>query len=158
VSLEPLPFKTTRRVEFRDTDAAGIVHFSAFFVYMEQAEHELLRHLGLGVVLNDDDGDISWPRISATCDFRSPARFEDVLEIEVVVTRISRKTVTYSFRFTRDDESIANGAVTTVCCRIETGCPPRAITIPEWIAEKLRQGMSQEVEESKGRNVKKSGG
>ena len=42
-------FKTRRRVEFRDTDMAGIVHFSVFFAYMEQAEHELLRSLGLGV-------------------------------------------------------------------------------------------------------------
>ena len=36
-------FRTTRRVEFRDTDAAGIVHFSAFFFYMESVEHEFLR-------------------------------------------------------------------------------------------------------------------
>ena len=42
-------FKTERRVEFRDTDAAGIVHFSVFFAYMEQAEHEFLRSLGLSV-------------------------------------------------------------------------------------------------------------
>lgn len=35
--------ESERRVECRDADAAGIVHFSAFFVYLEQAEHELLR-------------------------------------------------------------------------------------------------------------------
>ena len=39
----PEPYRTTRRVEFRDTDAAGIVHFSAFFFYMESVEHEFLR-------------------------------------------------------------------------------------------------------------------
>ena len=58
-------YKTTRRVEFRDTDAAGMVHFSVFFVYMEQAEHELLRHLGLSVVLSDESGPISFPRVAA---------------------------------------------------------------------------------------------
>ncbi len=42
-------YRTTRRVEFRDTDAAGIVHFSAFFFYMESVEHEFLRQLGLSV-------------------------------------------------------------------------------------------------------------
>jgi len=146
VSLALVPFKTTRRVEFRDTDAAGIVHFSAFFVYMEQAEHELLRQLGLGVVLKDDDGEISWPRISATCDFRNPAQFDDILEIEVVVSRISRASVTYDFRFTRDGVSIANGSMTTVCCRIEPNSLPRAIMMPKWIAEKLRQVEIQEDE------------
>ena len=44
------PLTTRRRVEFRDTDAAGIVHFSAFFVWMESAEHELLRAAGVPVV------------------------------------------------------------------------------------------------------------
>ena len=43
-------FRSTRRIEFRDTDAAGIVHFSAFFYYMESVEHEFLRQLGLSVL------------------------------------------------------------------------------------------------------------
>ena len=36
-------FVTSRRVEFRDTDTAGIAHFSVFFVWMEQAEHAVSR-------------------------------------------------------------------------------------------------------------------
>ena len=47
----PSPFIMRRRVEFRDTDAAGIAHFSVFFPWMEQAEHEVLRQLGLSVHL-----------------------------------------------------------------------------------------------------------
>ena len=47
-------FKTSRRVQFRDTDAAGIVHFSVFFTYMEQAEHEFLLSVGLGVISEQD--------------------------------------------------------------------------------------------------------
>ena len=39
-----------RRIEFRETDMAGIVHFSNFFAYMEQAEHDFLRSVGMGVV------------------------------------------------------------------------------------------------------------
>ena len=47
----PTTFSTKRRVELRDTDAAGIAHFSAYFRYMEQSEHEFLRHVGLSVIL-----------------------------------------------------------------------------------------------------------
>jgi YbgC/YbaW family acyl-CoA thioester hydrolase len=94
VGSGPVRFTTTRRVEFVETDAAGIVHFSAFFVYMEQAEHQLLRHLGLGVFLRDDEGEISWPRVSATCDYRGPARFEDEIQIEVTVERVGEKSET----------------------------------------------------------------
>ena len=43
-------FSATRRVEFRDTDAAGIMHFASFFPLMESVEHEFLRHLGLSVL------------------------------------------------------------------------------------------------------------
>ena len=64
----PLPFCTSRRVEFRDTDAAGIVHFSVVPVYMEQAGHELLRSLGMSVHQHDAQGEISWPRVSVGCD------------------------------------------------------------------------------------------
>ena len=42
-----MPLTCRRRVEFRDTDAAGIAHFSAFFFWMESAEHELLRAAGV---------------------------------------------------------------------------------------------------------------
>ena len=115
----PVRFKTNRRVEFRDTDAAGIVHFSAFFVYMEQAEHEMLRHVGLSVILEDADGPISWPRVSASCDYRNPAKFEDVLEVEVSVNRLTQRSVTYGFRFSRDETLIASGSITAVCCRIK---------------------------------------
>ena len=133
-----LRFSTTRRVEFRDTDAAGIAHFSVFFVYMEQAEHEWLRELGLSVVLKDDDGEISWPRVSAACEYRHPARFEDVLDVAVTVQRLGQKSVTFDFRFTREGLEIASGSLTAVCCRIRPGSPPQSIRIPAAIAHKLR--------------------
>ena len=59
------PFSTQRRVEFRDTDTAGIAHFTAFFYYMEAAEHECLRQLGLSVLMKDADGQLTWPRVAA---------------------------------------------------------------------------------------------
>ena len=144
----PVCFKTNRRVEFRDTDAAGIVHFSAFFVYMEQAEHELLRHLGLSVMLEDADGHISWPRVSASCDYRNAAKFEDVLQIEVTINEVGHTSVTYGFCFTRDEVTIATGSITAVCCRIKPDGTHRATRIPVKIAEKLRGETEAESEES----------
>ena len=135
-----LRYKTKRRVEFRDTDAAGIVHFSAFFVYMEQAEHELLRSLGASVAMRDDEGEIGWPRVSASCDYRNAARFEDVLDVEVSVQRLGRKSVTYGFRFERDEIEIASGSLTAVCCRIRPGHLTESIEIPTWLAARLTGG------------------
>jgi acyl-CoA thioester hydrolase len=131
------PFHTTRRVEFCDTDAAGIVHFTALFEFMEQAEHELLRGHDLSVFMNDDAGIISWPRVAAKCEFQSAARFEDLLDIEVRILRLGEKSVTYGFRFTLESVDIASGEVTSVCCRMTDQAPPQPIAIPAWFREKL---------------------
>jgi acyl-CoA thioester hydrolase len=114
-----MTFSIQRRVEFRDTDAAGIVHFSAFFPMMEAAEHEFLRSLGISV-FPAEDGAVTWPRVAASCDYLAAARFEDVLQIAVVVTKIGSTSIQYGFTFTRpadNDRLIARGSMTAVCCR-----------------------------------------
>ena len=131
-------FITSRRVEFSDTDAAGIMHFVAFFRMMEQAEHDLLRSVGLSVISHETDGTMSWPRIAAKCEFKSAARFEDVLKIEVRITRLGTTSVTFAHRFTLEEREVATGEITIVCCRMVPGAPPQPLPIPAAIAEKLR--------------------
>ncbi len=136
------PFRTTRRVAWHDTDAAGIAHFTAFLRYMEDAEHELLRHVGLSVLARDDEGPITWPRVAVRCDFTASVTFEDVLDIEVRVARIGEKSVTYRFQFAHDGRPIAHGVITAVCCRLDPqNKTPQSIAIPEWIAAQLRQAV-----------------
>ena len=130
-------FGTKRRVEFRDTDAAGIVHFSVFFAYMEQAEHEFLRSLDLGVIMDVDDQRVSWPRVNAQCNYRSALRFEQVVDIEISVVRLGNKSVTYGFRFHRDNEVVADGTITAACCVWQEDEPPRAIPVPDIFRHKL---------------------
>ena len=136
-------FKTQRQVEFRDTDAAGIVHFSVYFTYMEAAEHALLRSLDLSVHMHDSEGLLSWPRVAAKCDYRSPARFEDVIDVELVVLRLGTKSVTYEATFRVADREVAVCEVTAVCCRLIAGEPMRSVPVPEAIASKLRGFLSQ---------------
>jgi acyl-CoA thioester hydrolase len=131
-------FVTTRRVEFSDTDAAGMMHFVAFFRMMEQAEHDLMRSIGLSVVAYDAGGKISWPRVAAKCDFQAAARFEEVLEIEVRIVRLGQRSVTYAHRFLRDGNQLASGEITAVCCRFRESLPPQSMPIPAAIADKLR--------------------
>ncbi len=126
-------YRTQRRVEFSDTDAAGIAHFSAFFSYMEQVEHEFLRHLGMSVLARDDEGAISWPRVSASCEYTGAVRFEDLLDVELQIVRRGAKSVTYGFVFTHENRPVATGQLTAVCCRIDA----RSIAIPDWILTKL---------------------
>ena len=92
-------FKATRRVEFSDTDMAGIMHYSNFFRFMETAEHGFYRSLGFSVVLQKRDPPLGFPRVHASCDFRKPLRFEDLVEIHLLVSEKKTKCITYTFRF-----------------------------------------------------------
>ena len=130
-------YHTTRRVEWVDTDAAGIIHFASFFRYMEAVEHEMLRARGLSVSVRQQDVLISWPRVSARCEFRGAVRFEDVLDIGVRVTRVGEKSITYQFDFKHEGRDVAEGEITAVCCRILDGQQPHSIPVPQWFVEKL---------------------
>lgn len=139
-SSTPSPLKTRRRVEFVDSDAAGIVHFSSFMLWMESVEHELLRDAGIAVMDERPDGSIeSWPRVSVSCDYASAIRFGDVIDIEAGVERVGGKSVTYRFRFTHEGRLVATGRVVTVRCRVQHGEGQRlqGVAVPEEIAATL---------------------
>ena len=130
-------FTYKRRIDYSDTDMGGIVHFSRFFVFMETAEHEFLRACGTSVDRTVDGVRISWPRVSATCDFKSPARFGDVVEVRVRVDRRGVKSMTYGFEFWRGDTMLAIGKTTAACCIMHPVRGPEPIEIPEWFAQAI---------------------
>ena len=133
-----IPFVMQQRVEFCETDAAGIAHFTAFFRYMERAEHELLRQLGFSVVWHDEQGTISWPRVSVTCDYTGAVRFEDLLDVAVHVERLGERSITYRFEMTHQSRPVAKGKITAVCCRVAPGRPLESLAIPDWVRERLQ--------------------
>ena len=76
---------------FYETDLAGVVHFSCYFRYMEEAEHALWRAAGLTV--DRAGAAIGYPRVSATFDYKSPLFFEDELTIVARVHAVTRGTI-----------------------------------------------------------------
>jgi YbgC/YbaW family acyl-CoA thioester hydrolase len=130
-------YRTTRRVEFADTDMAGIVHFANFFRFMEAAEVEFLRSRGLSVRFEWNGQRLGLPRVSASCDFCRPARFEDVLEVAVTLEKVGRKSVTYSFEFFKGADLIARGQISAVCCRISASHELESTEIPDEIRQRL---------------------
>jgi YbgC/YbaW family acyl-CoA thioester hydrolase len=131
------PFVTRKRVEFCDTDMAGMMHFSNFFRFMEFAEQEYRRSLGLSVNWVEGAGHYGFPRVSANCDYLQPARFEQVLEIEVRVERLGTKSVTFGFTFRHEGRPVARGAMTSVCCLVGTGGAIESVPIPDHIRQLL---------------------
>lgn len=120
-----------RRVQFAETDMAGIVHFSNYYRYMEEAEHAYLRSLGLSVMMTMPDGTvIGWPRVRSSCSYEAPARYQDEIEIRLNVSRKGVKSLTLDFEFWRDTTRLARGTLKTVCCIIAHNEPLKSIPIP----------------------------
>ena len=135
-------FKLVRTVEFHETDMAGIVHYSNFFRYMESAEHGFFRSLGFSVVAADTRPRIGWPRVHAECDYLQPLRFEDQVEIHLLVCEIKSKALSYVFRFRKLNASppveVAWGKLTVVCVTHEADGKMKATAMPKAIAERIQ--------------------
>jgi acyl-CoA thioester hydrolase len=135
-------FKLTRQVEFSETDMAGIVHFSVFFRYMEAAEHAFFRSLGLSIHTTGFGEPLGWPRVHADCDFRYPLRFEDVVEINLLVREKKTRSLVYTFIFHKMNEppvkEIARGTLAVACVtRDEVSGKFTGVPIPAAIADKI---------------------
>jgi YbgC/YbaW family acyl-CoA thioester hydrolase len=124
-----------RRVNFYETDLAGIVHFSWFFRYMEEAEHALWRAAGLSIAAHGED--VGYPRLSATCDFHAPLKFEDEFEVWIRIAAITRKTMRYTCVISRGATKIATGSTTMAFVSKRPGEPMKAIDLPAEVATRF---------------------
>jgi YbgC/YbaW family acyl-CoA thioester hydrolase len=137
----PYEFKTIRRVEFSDTDMAGLMHYSNFFRFMETAEHGFFRSLGLSIVRSGDPP-VGWPRVHARCDFKIPLHFEDEVEIHLLVAEKKSKALTYVFKFRKLNATppvqVARGALTVVCVSYQKDGRMAACAIPKVVADQIQ--------------------
>jgi YbgC/YbaW family acyl-CoA thioester hydrolase len=142
-------FKMVCRVEFYDTDMAGIVHYSNFFRYMEAAEHRFFRSLGYSLVTRQVDPPVGWPRVHAECDYQQPLHFEDEVEIHLLVSAKKPKALSYVFRFRKLNSSppieVARGALTVVCVTHRDG-KMQATKIPKAIADKIEVAPQEKLQ------------
>ena len=129
-------FNTSFRVTWVDTDAAGVVHYSNYFRFFERAEEEFYRHLGFDFT-NFRERGLWFPRVEASCQYKKPARYSDLLVIEVSVEELKEKSVKLGFKVVNEktDELLAFGHLVIVAADKQTG---RAARIPVDIVDKLR--------------------
>jgi acyl-CoA thioester hydrolase len=145
----PCEFQITRRVEFSETDQAGIMHFSNFFRFMESAEHAFFRSLGFSVARSRNGFEVCLPRVHAECDYAVPLRFEDEVLVRLLVERKGKRSLTYQFRFCRLDGSIpkevARGRITVACVERQPDGVMKAVPLPKAISDKIQQAPPQRL-------------
>jgi YbgC/YbaW family acyl-CoA thioester hydrolase len=133
----PAPFSILRRILFSETDMAGIVHFSNYFRLMEEVEHAFFRSVGLSVSMQHDGMHVGWPRVSASCDYFGPVKFEEEVELRLRVTRVGEKSFSYEVDFLLEGRRMALGKTTSVCCELRPDGSMRSIPIPDALRAKI---------------------
>lgn len=101
-------FTYGRRVEFAETDAAGVCHFASFFRFMEEAEHAFYRSLGAAAYRAEGGRIEGMPRVAVSCEYLRPARYADELDVHLSVREKTSKAIEYAVRFQveRDGQAV----------------------------------------------------
>jgi len=138
-------FRERRRIEFYETDMAGIVHFSNYFRFMESTEHAFFRSLGLALHRDEGDAMSGWARVQASCEYRAPLHYQDEIEIELRVREKSKSALAYDFTFRRVDAGgttssgapVATGALHVVHVARARGGRMQAASMPAEVARAI---------------------
>jgi acyl-CoA thioester hydrolase len=138
------PFRFRTRIRFIDTDASERIHYTAMFRYFESAEIEFMRSLGLSYL----ESDFGLPRVHVECDFKIPLRFDDVIDVEVCLTRLGTSSARFDFKTYRDEELAALGAIVVACVDRKTG---RSIPIPQDLRKRLEDVLAGSVHSTENR-------
>jgi len=108
---------------------------------MEAAEFRFFRSLGFSIWTQQVDPPVGWPRVHAECDYKCPLRFEDEVEVHLLVAEKKSKTLTYQFRFRKlnggTPVEVARGSITTVCVKHQHGRMSSAV-IPKPVSDKIQ--------------------
>jgi YbgC/YbaW family acyl-CoA thioester hydrolase len=140
----PSEFRLQRTVEFSETDMAGIMHFSNFFRWMEACEAGFYRSLGLPLISFVPGSVVGWPRVSASCTYKSPLRFNDTVEVRLLIKDVRTRAVIYCFQFRKADAAghilpdvVAQGEIAAVCVTSDASGQMVAQPIPLEVRAKL---------------------
>jgi acyl-CoA thioester hydrolase len=128
---QPLSGVTEIRVRYAETDRMGLLHHANYLVYFEQARTELLRSQGLTYRDMEDKG-FFLVITKVEVNYRSPAKYDDVLSIKATVSRTTPVRIEHSYEVMCEGRLVAE-AKTTLACVDREG---KLQGLPEWFREK----------------------
>jgi len=129
----PFKFSASTRVGFSDTDAQGVVYYGRYMPYFDLARVEYHRHLDM---LRAGPHDREFVMRAMSVEYHAPARFDDMIEVDVRIARIGTSSVTYEFAAFLEGRVLAVTATQTAVL-VDLGSR-RPNPIPDWWREKIK--------------------
>ena len=132
------PLTIQRRIEFSQTDAAGLIHFTTYFTLMEAAEAGLFRQLGLSLIWQDESGFCGFPRVDCQCKFRRPLHFDSLVTIQLALNDMDSRRLYFSASFLDEaGQQCATGTMTTTCAKRGHDGSLEGLPLPEFVTKSL---------------------
>jgi acyl-CoA thioester hydrolase len=121
------------RVRFAETDAMGIVHHSRYLLYFEEARVAYLRHLDRPYTEMREAG-IDHAVLECFVQYRKPLKFDDVIDVHLVLAKATRATFQIAYLVTVDGDVRATGVTAHGAVNAD-GRPAR---MPQWLTDLAR--------------------
>jgi len=135
-------FTATRKTQFSESDAAGIIHFSQVAIYIEEVEHFFFQQEGYPIRLNEPDT-YHWPRVYFEASYLHPILPLVEIQISLNPSRVGTTSITWDWvvKGEERDDPLASGKMKTICCKCHNGVVAPS-TLPEPLKKKLTAGMT----------------
>jgi len=110
--------ETTIRVRYAETDQMGVVYHGNYFTWFEVGRVELCRQLGFEYKRMEIEDDSIIVVAEASCRYKRPARFDDLLIVRTRLTQSQRRTLRFAYDIIdqQSNQLIATGETTHVIC------------------------------------------
>ncbi len=128
--------KTEIRVIYGDTDQMGVVYYANYLRYFEAARNEFIRAKGLRYRDFEAEHRLVLPVVEAAVQYRQPARYDDLVTVEISLAEARRASARFEYRILRGDELLATGHTVHAC----VGVDGRIQRLPRELLEKLSAG------------------
>ncbi len=126
------------RVYYEDTDSGGVVYYANYLKYMERARTEFLRHLGFEQNELTEQQNIIFVVRAVQCDYKSPARFNDELNVTAKLIELKKASMLFEQKICRVNQSnkiLCQGQIRIACLQADTFKP---CAIPQMLMEVAR--------------------
>jgi len=129
------------RVIYGDTDQMGVVYYANYLRFFEAARNEFIRAKGLRYRDVEREYQLMLPVVEAGVQYRRPARYDDLLTVEIALAEARRATARFRYRVLREDELLATGHTVHACVDLEG----RVRRMPAGLLSSLAVGEALEV-------------
>lgn len=119
-------------VSYGETDAMGVVYYAEYLHFFERSRSLFIRERGMSYAEVEERG-IYLPVREASCRYRTPAQYDDLLQIRVGISQWKRASIKFIYDIFKDDRAtlVASGFTEHACVNKDG----RPVRVPDWLRE-----------------------